>query len=54
MQLIGNFNMDKKGISIGNAFQKISDDSMKFHLKRKQNKIWVDEGSQFYNRSMKS
>ena len=31
------------------AFQKLLDDS-----KRKPNKIWVDEVSKFYNRSMKS
>ena len=40
---------DKKGITITNAFQK--------HLKessRKPNKILVDKGSEFYNRSMKS
>ena len=30
-------------------FKKILDDS-----KRKPNKIWVDKGSEFYNRSMKS
>ena len=41
--------MDKKGVSIVNAFLKILDDS-----KRKPNKIWVDKGSEFYNRSMKS
>ena len=40
---------DKKVITIVNAFQKILDDS-----KRKPNKIWVDKGSEFYNRSMKS
>ena len=40
---------DKNGVSIVNAFQKILDDS-----KRKPNKIWVDTGSEFYNRSMKS
>ena len=40
---------DKKGVSIFNAFPKILDDS-----KRKPNKIWVDKGSEFYNRSMKS
>ena len=40
---------DKKGVSIVNAFQKFLDDS-----KRKPNKIWVDKGSEFYNRSMKS
>ena len=40
---------DKNGVSIFNAFQKILDDS-----KRKPNKIWVDTGSEFYNRSMKS
>ena len=40
---------DKKGVTIVNAFQEILDDS-----KRKPNKIWVDKGSKFYNRSMKS
>ena len=40
---------DKKGVSIVNAFEKFLDD-----LKRKPNKIWVDKGSEFYNRSMKS
>ena len=39
---------DKKGVSIVNAFQKIVDDS-----KRKPSKIWVDKGSEFYNRLMK-
>ena len=40
---------DKKLITITNAFQKIIDDS-----NLKSNKIWVDKGSEFYNRSMKS
>ena len=40
---------DKKVITITNAFQKILDESG-----RKPNKIWVDKGSEFYNRSMKS
>ena len=40
---------DKKGITITNAFQKILDES-----NRKPNKIWVDKGSEFYNRSMKA
>ena len=40
---------NKKGITITNAFQKILDES-----NRKPNKIWVDEDSEFYNRSMKS
>ena len=40
---------DKKGITITNAFQKIFDES-----NRKPDKIWVDKGSRFYNRSMKS
>ena len=35
---------DKRSVSIINAFQKILDDS-----KRKPNKIWVDEGGEFYN-----
>ena len=38
----------KKDITIVNAFQKILNDS-----KRKPNKIWVDKGSECYNRSMK-
>ena len=41
--------IDKKGIAITNAFQKILNES-----KRKPNKIWLDKGSEFYNRSMKS
>ena len=40
---------DKKGITITNDFQKILNES-----NRKPNKIWVDKGSAFYNRSMKS
>ena len=40
---------DKKGVSIVNAFQNILNKS-----NRKPNKIWVDKGSEFYNRSMKS
>ena len=40
---------DKKGITITNAFQKILDES-----NRKPNKIWVDKGSEFCNRSMKA
>ena len=35
---------DKKSVSIVNAFQKILNDS-----NRKPNKIWVDNGSKFYN-----
>ena len=40
---------DKKGVSIINAFQSILNRS-----NRKRNKIWVDKGSEFYNKSMKS
>ena len=40
---------DKKGVSIVNAFQSILKKSNK-----KPNKIWVDKGGKFYNRSMKS
>ena len=39
---------DKKGVSTVNAFQKILDSS-----KRKPNKIWVDQGSEFYNNVFK-
>ena len=38
---------DKRGISIVNAFPKIISEE------RKPNKIWVDEGSKFYNTSFK-
>ena len=38
-----------KEITVVNAFQKILNKS-----KLKPNKIWVDEGSEFYNSSMKS
>ena len=40
---------DKKGISIVNAFDKI----IKQSNRRKPNKIWVDQGSEFYNRVFK-
>ena len=40
---------DRKSVSIVNAFQSILNKS-----NRKPNKIWVDKGSEFYNRSMKS
>ena len=40
---------DKKGITITNAFQKFLDES-----RLKPNKIWIDKGSKFYNRSVKS
>ena len=39
----------RKGITIVNVFKKILNNS-----KRKPNKIWVDKGSEFYNRSKKS
>ena len=39
---------DKNGITIFNAFQKVLDSS-----KRKPNKIWVDQGDEFYNSSFK-
>ena len=38
--------IDKKGISIVNAFQKLLKES-----DRRPNKIWVDEGSEFYSSS---
>ena len=39
---------DKKGVSIVNAFRSILDKSG-----RKPNKIWVDQGSEFYNHNFK-
>ena len=38
---------DKKGTSIVNVFQKIISE------RRKSNKIWIDQGSEFYNNSFK-
>ena len=38
---------DKKEITIINAFQKILDES-----NHKPNKVWVNKGSEFYNRSI--
>ena len=40
---------DKNGITITNPNKKISDES-----NHKPNKIWVDKGREFYNRSIKS
>ena len=40
---------EKKGITITNGFQNILD-----KLSPKSSKIWVDKGSEFYNRPMKS
>ena len=40
---------DKKGITITKAFQNFLDE-----FNRKPNKLWVDKGSEFYNRSVKS
>ena len=39
---------DKKGITISNVFQNILDNS-----KRKPNKTWTDQGSEFYNTHFK-
>ena len=38
---------DKKGVSIVNGFQKMISEG------RKPSKIWVDQGSEFYNNSFK-
>ena len=40
--------LEKKGITIVNAFQSIFNDS-----ERKPNKIWFDQGSGFYNKFFK-
>ena len=38
----------RKGTTIANAFQSILNNS-----KRKPNKLWVDQGSEFYSKSVK-
>ena len=40
---------NKKGTTIADAFQSILNNS-----KRKPNKIWTDQGSEFYNKSFKN
>ena len=40
---------DKKGVTIVIAVQSILN-----YSKRNQNKIWIDKGGEFYNRSTKS
>ena len=40
---------DKKSITITNTFQEVLHES-----NRKQNKIWLDKGSELHNRSLKS
>ena len=40
---------DKRGITITRVFQNFLDESS-----HKPNKTWVDKGSEFYNRSIKS
>ena len=44
---------DKNGTTITNKFQSILNKSMELHSKRKPNKIWVDQGSEFYNNNFK-
>ena len=39
---------NEKGVTIVNAFKTVLDNS-----RRKPNKIWVDQGSEFYNNSFK-
>ena len=46
---------DKKGTSIVNVFKKIISEKSEAESKgqKKPNKIWVDQGSEFYNKSFK-
>ena len=46
---------DKKGTSIVNVFKKIISEKTEAEFKgrRKRNKIWVDQGSEFYNNAFK-
>ena len=47
---------DKKGVSIVNSFEKILSDSNSTEAKskgHKPSKIWIDQGSEFYNNSFK-
>ena len=44
---------DKKGTRIVKAFKHLLSDSTESHSNRKPNKIWVDQGSKFYNNTFK-
>ena len=44
---------DKKETSIVNAFKKILNNSTELHSNRKPNKMWVHQGSEFYNNAFK-
>ena len=45
---------NKKSLTILNAFHKILNSSKGMQKKKKKKKKWVDKGSDFYNRSIKS
>ena len=49
LMFLVNINEDENGKTITKTFQKTSDESY-----RESIKIWVDKGSEFYKRSMKS
>ena len=44
---------DKKGTSIANAFKKMFEFEYESDSNRKPNKIWADQGSEYYNKSFK-
>ena len=46
---MGYFLKERKSITINNAFEKSLDEST-----RKPSKTWVDKGSEFFNKSIKS
>ena len=43
----------KNNITIVNDFQKILDNSTELYSMRKPNKVWVDKGSEFYDKFFK-
>ena len=43
----------KNNITIANDFQKILDNSTELYSMRKPNKVWVDKGSEFYDKFFK-
>ena len=49
VNMYGLFLRKEKGVTMTDAFQKMLNES-----KCKLNKIWVDKGKEFYNRSMES
>ena len=43
-----------RSLHLKSPLKKVLDDSMDLHLKRKPNKVWIDQVSEFYNSGYKN